>query len=212
MAGMLEASTARRKYLRVETGLCRQVPAIRYPGSRRRCDNAICQTDPLGVEPGDFPQPLRRPPDGAEALGALAQVGFLIRDAHGNNFVVAAPRQARLGTPGAGRDDKFNGGVAPACFGVVQVAHADQPVAKPCGELARALLPGAQGGSRLDRLSNGRSDDALTPGPPAASRQGRRRRSSRSALPCRGNPDRSPARDKRCPSPFPASVAKGHPM
>ena len=116
---MLEASTDRRKFLRVEVGLCRQVPGIGYLWLRRRCDDPIGEAEPLGVEPGEFPQLLRRPPDSAEALGALAQIRLPIRDAYGDDLVVPAARQARLRAPRTGRNDEFDGGVAPAGLGVI---------------------------------------------------------------------------------------------
>ena len=47
----------------------------------------------------NFPESLLRPPEGAEPLGAFAELGFLVIDAHGDHFLVAAP-----GEPGLHRD------------------------------------------------------------------------------------------------------------
>ena len=59
--------------------------------------DAVGDAEALGVEPGELPQFLRGTPDGADALGAFAQLGLAKGDAHGDDFVVAAAWAARAG-------------------------------------------------------------------------------------------------------------------
>ena len=101
------------------------------------------------VVPVHFPQPLLGPPHRAEAPGALAQVDLVEGDAHSDDLVVAPARATRARGPGHGLDDQLDGLQAAAGRGVVQVAHARQPLAEALDELARAMLPGAQREARL---------------------------------------------------------------
>ena len=91
------------------------------------------EAEALGVEPAHFPELVIRAPDCAEALGALAQVGFVVSDAHGDHFFVAAPGAAITRRPGDGLDDQFDGLVAAAVLGVVAVTYADEPFAVAFG-------------------------------------------------------------------------------
>ena len=100
MARMLEASTGSGKLLSVVAGLCRHV--LDGLGG----DDPIGDAEALGVEPGEFPEALLRTPDGAPALGALAQLGLVVRDAHGDYLVVAPARATGRGRQGA--DETIN--------------------------------------------------------------------------------------------------------
>jgi hypothetical protein len=62
--------------------------------------NAVGDAEALGIEPGELPQLLSRAPDGAEALGAFAKIGFVIGDADGDDFVVAPARVRARGCQG----------------------------------------------------------------------------------------------------------------
>src|ERR687888_672047 len=65
--------------MQISKGRCRDMPAYIWAyifslavGSLR----ALRDAEPLGVAPAQFPKLLRRTPDRAEALGALAQFGL----------------------------------------------------------------------------------------------------------------------------------------
>jgi hypothetical protein len=79
---MLEATTRGSKLPRIEAGLCRH----RSYGE----NDAIGDAEAFGVAPGDFPDSLRWTSYGAEALGTLAQVGFVEGDPHGDDVVAAS--------------------------------------------------------------------------------------------------------------------------
>ena len=91
MRRMLEVSIGRSKLLEVDVGICRQVSICRRSRDGLRGGNAIGDRQPFGVAPGDLPEFVRRAPEGAEALGVLAQAGFVAGDANRDDVVVTAP-------------------------------------------------------------------------------------------------------------------------
>ena len=59
-----------------------------------RCDDSVGNAEALRIAPAELPDLLDRAPDGAEALGALAQVGFVKGNAHWDDLLVAPARGA----------------------------------------------------------------------------------------------------------------------
>jgi len=84
-----------------------------------RVADAIGDAEALGVEPAHLPELLRGAPDGAEALRALAKVGFMEGDAHGDDLLVAAAQAAGARCPGNRFDDELDGLQAPSAGAVV---------------------------------------------------------------------------------------------
>ena len=91
MRRMLEVSIGRSKLLEVDVGICRQVSICRRSRDELRGGNAIGDRQPFGAAPGDLPEFVRRAPEGAEALRALAQTGLVASDANRDDVVVTAP-------------------------------------------------------------------------------------------------------------------------
>jgi len=58
---------------------------------------------------GELPDFVSGAPDGAEALGAFAQFGFVGADARGGDVFVAPPRRSRPRSPRDGFDDELDG-------------------------------------------------------------------------------------------------------
>jgi hypothetical protein len=81
-----------------------------------RFANALGDAETLGIAPRDFLQLLGWAPDCAEALRALAQLGFLEGDAHGDDLVVAPARMTRTRMPGDRLDDQFHGLQLASCL------------------------------------------------------------------------------------------------
>jgi len=111
--------------------------------------DSIGDAQTLCAAPGHLPELLRRSPYGTEALGALAKIGFLPGDAHGDDLVVAPARTARPGLPWDGFDDQLDGLEAAAIVLVVQVAHADELFAVAFDQLLGAALSRTEGEPRL---------------------------------------------------------------
>src|SRR5687767_682811 len=74
-------------------GRSRDMPADRSGLSG--IPDAIGDAEALGIEPAHFPESLLRSPDGAEALGALAQIGLGVGDAH-DDISSSLRREARI--------------------------------------------------------------------------------------------------------------------
>lgn len=125
------------------------MPAYVDGGIRRLGCNAVGDAEALGIEPRDFPELLGRALDRAETLGALAQVGFVKGDAHGDDLVVAPARGTGARAPGNGLNDQLYGLEAPAGGGVVEVAHAHEALAIAREQLLGAALAGAKREARL---------------------------------------------------------------
>src|SRR5687767_5247825 len=143
-------------------GRSRDMPADRSGLSG--IPDAIGDAEALGIEPAHFPESLLRTPDGAEALGALAQIGLGVGDAHDDHFLIPAARGADTRLPGHGVDDQFDCLVAPAGAGVVEVAHAEEAVAVALGVLLRPGLPGPPCEARFHFLVTVRARRGLTLG------------------------------------------------
>src|SRR5919198_2533167 len=111
--------------------------------------HALGDAEPLGVAPAHFPKLLCRTPDGAEALGALAQFGFVPCDAHGDDLVVAAAQPGGTRAPGDRLDDELDGLEPPAVGLVAQVAHAHEPLTVALEEFLGSALARAQRESRF---------------------------------------------------------------
>lgn len=61
----------------MDAGICRHIlAAAGLLGIR--CAHALGDAEPFCIEPGHLPHSLRRAPDGAEALGALAQQAIAV--------------------------------------------------------------------------------------------------------------------------------------
>ena len=129
MRRMLEVSIGRSKLLGVAIGICRQVSICRCFLGWSRGDNAVGDRQAFGVAPGDLPEFVRRTPERAEALGALAQAGLVVGDSNRDNVVVTAPGVAFVRFPLHGVDAQFDGGMAPARLRIVEVTNADEPSA-----------------------------------------------------------------------------------
>src|SRR5437868_5047372 len=88
--------------------------------------HAVGNAEAFGVEPGHFPEFLGGAPDGAEGLGALAEV-FSCQAMRTATYSSSRRRGLRL--PGNGFDDELNGLQPAACLDVVEIAHAHEPLA-----------------------------------------------------------------------------------
>ena len=88
--------------------------------------DAVGDAEMLGVEPAHFPESVIRAPEGAKPPGALAQLGFLVTDAHGDHFFISPARSALAARPRHGFDDQFHGLVSATGLRVIPVAHADE--------------------------------------------------------------------------------------
>jgi len=117
--------------------------------------DSIGDAQTLCAAPGHLPELLRRSPYGTEALGALAKIGFLPGDAHGDDLVVAAARPAEAGAPGDGFHDQLHGLEPAAGLRIVEVAHAHQAFAVALDQFLGAVLAGAQGEASLHASPNG---------------------------------------------------------
>src|SRR5688500_12034109 len=73
----------------------------------------------LGVGPHHLPDLVRRAPERAEALCALAKLAFFPRNVHGHDFLVAPARLARAWAPWHRVDDQLHCLKAPAARLVV---------------------------------------------------------------------------------------------
>lgn len=131
--------------MEASAGIDMAVDGRRDKGTESGRDDAGGEAEAAGVGPVHFPHFLRGAPDGDEVLGALAQVGFVPGDAHGDDLVVAPAWAAGARGPRHGLDDQLDGLEAAAGRSVVQVAHAHEALAEALDELARAVLAGAQG-------------------------------------------------------------------
>src|SRR5512134_1998097 len=107
--------------------------------------NPILDPQPLAISICDLPKPLRLSPDRPQSLRALPQVRFVEGDAHVDDVVVLPPWLAPARRPRHGLDHELHGLQAPACAGIVDVAHADEALAIALDELAGAGLPRPQG-------------------------------------------------------------------
>ncbi len=87
MRGIVEASISGCKSLRVYGGICRHISGDGWSDKV-----ALAARDAVGD---------------AEALGAVAQVGFVKGDAHGDDFFVSPARGAHARAPGDGFDDQL---------------------------------------------------------------------------------------------------------
>src|SRR6266849_9700011 len=88
-------------------------------------------TDAEGAHrfPGHLPKLLPRAPDGARLFYRRAQRRFVLLDPHPDEIVIVAPRTPRAPAPRRFLDDELYG-LEPAVSGVVvEVAHADEPLA-----------------------------------------------------------------------------------
>jgi hypothetical protein len=103
-------------------------------------------------------------PDGAEALGALAQFGFVPCDAHGDDLVVALARHTGPRAAGNRLDDEFDGLQAAAVLFVVKVTYANKTPAKALEQFLGPALARPQGNARLHEAKTARGLGALTAG------------------------------------------------
>lgn len=71
----------------------------------------------------EFPDLLRGTPYAAERFGALAQVGFVVADAHGDDVIGRSAQAARPRRPRARLDDQFDRLVAAIGRGIVEIAN-----------------------------------------------------------------------------------------
>ena len=78
-------------------------------------------------------------------LGALAQLGFRVRDAQRDHFFVAATCAPGIGPPRHGFHDQFGGLVPAVMLLVVAVAYADKAFAEPLKEFPGSGLAGSAG-------------------------------------------------------------------
>src|SRR5512147_930579 len=106
----------------MDGAICRHISTFGYL-RLAALDDPILDAESLAISKSDLPELLRLPPDRAQPLRPLPQVGLVIRDAHVHDVVVAAPRVARLGKPGHGLDDELHGLETAAGGRVVDVAH-----------------------------------------------------------------------------------------
>jgi hypothetical protein len=123
--------------------------------------DTILDPQPLAISKSDFPEPLRLAPDGPQPPGPLSQIRLVVPDTHVDDVVVAAPRQSPARLPGHGCDDELHGLEATLVRGVIDVAHAKQPIAEALDELARAGLAGPEGEARLHAGSNARDEKTV---------------------------------------------------
>src|SRR5882672_990441 len=94
--------------------------------------------------PGYLPEFLPRPPDGARLLHRGAQLRFVPRNSYPDKIVAVAPRTPRAAVPRCFLDDELDG-LEPAVPGVVvEVAHADEPLAVARKQPLRPRHAGAQ--------------------------------------------------------------------
>ena len=131
----------------MDAGICRQM-------LRGRClirapeflclDDAVGDAEAAGVGPADFPESLRGAPDGAEAPGALAQIGLVPGNAHCDDVVIPPPRAARARLPRDGLDDQLHRFQAPTGFGIVEVADTHQAFSVALDELSGPFVSRTQ--------------------------------------------------------------------
>jgi hypothetical protein len=115
--------------LRSDRAICRHIASSDWRPVSSGID-AVRDSKATGVRPGELPDFLRRAPDRAEAFRALAQSGFLVADAHGDDVLLAPSRCPGLRPPRDGFDNELDGLEAPAVGGIVEVARAHEPFAE----------------------------------------------------------------------------------
>ena len=115
------------KHLPVYTTICRYIFGFHFPG--KLLDDPAVQAQSADGVPGEFPQPLSRPPDAARALDCRAQFALFPGDPNADEVVVVAARFARATRPRDVLDNQLCGLDAPTGLPVVSIADADQPLA-----------------------------------------------------------------------------------
>src|SRR3970040_1103067 len=89
-SGLVEPSICILNHLLIDSAICRHI-------SRCRCispsafHDPILDPQPLAISKSGLPQLLRLPPDCAQPLRALAQIGLVVRDGHVHDIVVLPP-------------------------------------------------------------------------------------------------------------------------
>src|SRR2546425_1302088 len=101
-------------------------------------DDPAVQAQSADCVPGEFPQPLSRPPDAARALDCRAQFALFPIDPNADEVVVVAARFARATRPRDVLNDQLCGLDASPGRPVVSIADADQPFAITSEQLFRA--------------------------------------------------------------------------
>src|SRR6266571_2696884 len=116
------------KHLPVYSTICRYIFGFHFlPG--KLLDDPAVQAQSADCVPGEFPQPLSRPPDTARALDCRAQFALFPVDPNADQVVVVAARFARATCPRDVLNDQFRGLDASSGRAVVSIADADQPLA-----------------------------------------------------------------------------------
>src|SRR6267143_3387609 len=115
------------KHLPVYSTICRYIFGFRF--SRKLLDDPAVQAQSADCVPGEFPQPLSRPPDAARALDCRAQFALFPIDPNADEVVVVAARFARATRPRDVLNDQLCGLDASPGRSVVSIVDADQPLA-----------------------------------------------------------------------------------
>lgn len=82
------------KHLPVYSTMCRYIFGFHF-FHRKLLDDPAVQAQSADCVPGEFPQPLSRPPDAARALECRAQFAFFPGDPNADEVAVVAARFAR---------------------------------------------------------------------------------------------------------------------
>src|SRR5258706_9488492 len=135
--GILKPYIGICKHLPVYSTICRYIFGFRFfPGEL--LDDPAVQTQGADCVPGEFPQPLSRPPDAARALDRRAQLGLFPGDPNADEVAVVAAGFARAARPRDVLDNQLCGLDASPGRSVVSIADEDQPLAITSEQLFRA--------------------------------------------------------------------------
>ena len=125
------------KHLPVYSTICRYIFGFHFfPG--KLLDDSAVQAQSADCVPGEFPQPLSRPPDAARALDCRAQFALFPADPNADEVAVVAARFARATRPRDVLNNQLCGLDASPGRSVVSIADADQPLAITSEQLFRA--------------------------------------------------------------------------